>query len=93
MLIALAAPRPLYATNASKDLWADPKGTFLSLKHAEKVYALYNKHSALPPEPPAIGEAIIHSPLGYHNRDGEHNMTVYDWTNFIKFANYHYNKR
>ena len=32
MLVSLIAPRPLYATNASKDLWADPTGTYLSLK-------------------------------------------------------------
>jgi hypothetical protein len=92
MLIALVAPRPVYATNASKDLWADPKGTFLSLKNAEKVYALYKMKSGLPSEPPGIDEPFIFSPLAYHNREGEHNMTAYDWSNFIKFANYHYRK-
>ena len=92
MLIALVAPRPLYATNASKDLWADPKGTYLSLKNAEKVYALYGIQSNLPANPPGINQPIIQSPLGYHNREGEHNLTAYDWNNFIKFANYHYKK-
>ncbi len=93
MLIALVAPRPVYATNASKDLWADPKGTFLSLKNAEKVYALYGLKSNLPLNPPAINEAIIQSPIAYHNREGEHNLTAFDWVNFIKFANYHYKNR
>ena len=92
MLIGLVAPRPVYATNASKDLWADPKGTYLSLKNAEKIYALYGIRSRLPAEPPAINEPIIFSPLAYHNREGEHNMTAYDWRNFIKFANFHYRK-
>lgn len=92
MLIALVAPRPVYATNASKDLWADPKGTFLSLKNAEKVYALYGLKSNLPLHPPAINEAIIQSPIAYHNREGEHNLTGFDWDQFIKFANYHYTK-
>jgi hypothetical protein len=90
MLIALIAPRPVYVTSASKDLWADPKGSYLSLKHAEKVYALYKKPPALTPTPPAINHAIIRSFLGYHNREGIHNLTAFDWNNFIRFANYHY---
>ncbi|MDB5248996.1 MAG: putative acetyl xylan esterase [Segetibacter sp.] len=89
MLLSLIAPRPLYVTNASKDLWADPTGTYLSLKNAEPVYALYKKPSVLTAEPPAINSPVIYSTLGYHNREGEHNLTVYDWGNFVRFANYH----
>ncbi|QHV97621.1 alpha/beta fold hydrolase [Spirosoma endbachense] len=92
MLIAAIAPRPLYATNASKDLWADPKGTFLSLKNAEKVYALFGLKSNLNSDPPAINQPIINSQLGYHIREGEHNLTTFDWSNFIKFANAHLKK-
>lgn len=91
MLIALIAPRPIYATNASEDLWADPKGTFLSLKNAEDVYALYGIKSNLPSNLPGIEEPVINSQLGYHIREGEHNLTAYDWRNFIKFANNHFN--
>jgi len=93
MLVALVAPRPLYATNAVKDLWADPKGTFLSLKNAEAAYALYGVVSGLPVNPPGINEAVIRSPLGYHNREGIHDMTAFDWTNFIRFADYHFKKQ
>ena len=90
MLISLIAPRPVYATNASEDLWADPKGTFLSLKNAEPVFLLYGLKSALPKIPPGIDNPIIQSPIAYHNRAGKHNLTVYDWTSFIKFADYHF---
>jgi hypothetical protein len=90
MLIALMAPRPVYTTNASKDLWADPLGSYLSLKNAEKVYGLYEKISRLPTAPPAINTPVIHSYLGYHNREGIHNLTLFDWSNFVRFANYHY---
>lgn len=89
-LIALVAPRPVYATNASEDLWADPRGTFLALKHAEKVFNLYGLKSALDKEAPPLDTAIIRSPLGYHNRTGAHNMTLFDWKNFIRFADYHF---
>lgn len=84
MLIALIAPRPLYATNASKDLWADPTGTFLALKNAEKTYALYGMRSKLPANPPGINVPIPQAPLAYHNREGEHDLTAYDWGNFIR---------
>ncbi|OJV17462.1 MAG: acetylxylan esterase [Dyadobacter sp. 50-39] len=86
MLIALIAPRPVYATNASKDLWADPKGTFLALKAAEPVYALYGIKPELPKDAPGIDKPVIGHRFGYHNREGEHNMTSYDWANFIRFT-------
>ncbi|OJW78909.1 MAG: acetylxylan esterase [Spirosoma sp. 48-14] len=93
MLLAAIAPRPLYATNASKDLWADPTGTFLALKQAERVYALYGLTPRLPASPPAINQPIINSPIGYHNREGEHNLTAYDWRHFIQFANLHFRSK
>jgi len=92
MLISLIAPRPVYATNASEDLWADPKGTFLSLKNAEEVYALYGLKSILPQSPPELNTPIIESPLAYHNREGKHDLTVYDWKQFIRFADYHFGR-
>lgn len=89
MLLALIAPRPLYTTNASKDLWADPKGSYLSLKSAAPVYALFGRKPGLPAQPPAVNHPIVNSYLGYHNREGIHNLTAYDWQHFILFANYH----
>ena len=87
MLIALVAPRPIYVTNASEDLWADPTGTFLALKHAAPVYRLYGITSELPAKPPKINQPILNTHLAYHNRKGIHDLTPYDWLNFIRFAN------
>ena len=92
MLIALIAPRPVYVTSASEDLWADPKGSYLSLINAQKVFSLYGINRPLPAIPPAIGSAIIHSKLGYHNRKGIHNLTAFDWQQFISFAQFHYGR-
>lgn len=93
MLIGLVAPRPLYATNASKDPWADPTGTFLALKAAEPAFNLYSIKSNLPSKPPGINQPIFKSQLAYHNREGEHNLTAYDWENFVRFAKYHFSQR
>jgi pimeloyl-ACP methyl ester carboxylesterase len=89
MLLALSAPRPLYTTNASNDEWADPKGSWLSLKNAEPVYALYGIRAALPQDAPPLNHPLISSPLGYHIREGIHDLTAYDWKNFIRFAKLH----
>lgn len=93
MLAALIAPRPLYTTNASKDLWADPKGSYMTIKAAEKAYALYGIKSNLPENPPPPNTPVTNSILGYHLREGTHDLTAYDWENFIKFANYNYRSK
>ena len=90
MLIALVAPRPVYITNASLDLWGDPKGSYLAEKEAEKVYGLYNLKSSLPATQPAINTPFVKPPLAYHNREGIHNLTEYDWAQFVKTADLHF---
>ena len=90
MLIGLIAPRPVYTTNATQDRWADPYGSFLSLVNAKPIYDLYRKHVTLPPSMPMPNSPILNSAIGYHFREGAHDLNVYDWTNFIKFATLNY---
>lgn len=90
MLISLIAPRPVYVTNATEDLWADPTGTYLALKHAEPVFNLFSEKSKLPLTQPLPDTPFIQKPLGYHNRTGKHNMTSYDWKQFVRFANLYF---
>jgi hypothetical protein len=84
-LVALLAPRPIYISSAEGDQWSDPTGEFLSLKNAEPVYKLYGKktltETTRPPVNTPIGEYIR-----YHYRTGKHNMTAYDWEQYLKFA-------
>jgi len=89
LLLATIAPRPLYVTNASKDLWADPRGTYLSVLQARSVYALYGIGINLPLDPPGVNQPLFTSHVGYHIREGEHDLTAYDWRMFMQFAGSH----
>lgn len=86
MLMALTAPRPLYVASAGEDIWADPRGSYLALHHAAKVWDLFKFPSGLPEAMPPANKQVISGKVGYHVRDGGHNMLVEDWKRFIAFA-------
>ncbi len=84
-LLALIAPRPLYVASAEGDQWSDPRGEFFGAKGAEPVYTLFGKKGIgvtdMPPLDTPVGETIR-----YHNRTGKHDMTAYDWAQYLDFA-------
>ena len=88
VLMSLIAPRPLYIASASKDLWADPMGEFLSARYADPVYRMLTGEGLPQKKMPKVNTPI-HGLIGYHLRDGKHDVTSYDWKNYILFANKH----
>jgi hypothetical protein len=84
-LIALVAPRPVYVASASEDLWADPKGEFLAAKGAEPVYRLLGVEAMAPGAMPPPGGVLL-SRIAYHLRAGPHDITAWDWANYLRFA-------
>ena len=85
-LLALIAPRPLYVASAEEDQWADPRGELLSAHYATQVYHLYEMEGIETMEMPKVNEPI-HNTVSYHIRTGKHDVTDYDWENYIKWAN------
>jgi (4-O-methyl)-D-glucuronate---lignin esterase len=90
MLIALAAPRPVYVASADTDLWADPRGEYLSCKHAEPVYKLFKKKGLGVKDMPPLDTPAQKGTIGYHVRTGGHNLAQYDWQQYLNFADKHF---
>ena len=85
-LIALVAPRACYVASAVEDRWADPKGEYLSLLHAAPAYRRLGQQTSPPEQHPAVDQPWSEGPLGYHVRSGKHDVTEFDWRQYLEFA-------
>ena len=87
MLPGLIAPRAIYYSSAKGDQWADPKGEFLGIKLGSRVYSqIYGKEIRFPDEFEAVNTPIHQDAVGYHIREGQHDLTWADWEIFLEFV-------
>ena len=87
-LLALIAPRPLLVSPKSEDRWADPRGMFLSARHAAPAWRLLG-HEGLAADTMPAPDAPVLSRVGFFLRPGEHDLLPADWAVFLDFADRH----
>jgi hypothetical protein len=87
-LLALMAPRPVLVSAKTKDRWADPKGMFVSTKHASPAWTVLG-HQGLATRTMPKPDAPVLSRAGYHFRSGDHSLRPVDWTVFLDHADRH----
>jgi len=85
-LLALMAPRHLYVASKTEDDWADPEGEYLGLFYARLAWQLYGYEFDLDPVLPTSDKPVFDPPLAYHIRSGKHDLTRWDWTAFVNYA-------
>ncbi len=88
MLPALIAPRAIYYSSAREDRWADPKGEFLGIKLGSRIHQeIYGKEIQFPDKFESIQGPIHQEAVGYHIREGKHDLSWTDWEIFLDFVN------
>ncbi len=88
MVIAMWAPRPICIGSAENDTLADPEGEFLSAKAAGPVYRLLGKDGLPTGKWPPLNQPVS-GQIGYHVRRGGHDVTDFDWAQYLAFADRH----
>ena len=93
MLLALLAPRPVYVASAEDDRWADPTGEYQSLVHAGPAYRLFGFDVIQNNDLPTTNVRRWSGQMGYHIRSGPHDITEWDWEQYLDFADIHVGQR
>jgi len=88
MLIALAAPRPIFlgaGTVETGDGWVDPKGSFLAAAAASPAWELLGRKGLASTEYPPVLTPVTGGTIGWRQHQGGHSNRD-NWPAFIAFA-------
>ena len=92
MLIALAAPRPLFigaGTVEQGDGWVDPRGSFEAASAASPAYRLLGLPGLVGDSYPAVGELRAGGRIAFRQHEGGHSNAL-NWPSFLDFAAGHW---
>lgn len=90
-LIALVAPRPVFITGGTQDLWSDPVGEFKACVAAGPVYRLLGRKDLGTSDLPAPDAELIAGDIAFRLHAGGH-TDLPDWPTFLKFADKYFAK-
>ena len=87
--LAAMAPRLVYVLAGTQDFWADPKGEFMSLMEAAKIYGLFGAKKL-----PTLDDLRVKTPLigdgfGFVLYEGPHQIDLYNWNCIMDFTDAH----
>ncbi|SDR75986.1 hypothetical protein SAMN05444173_0765 [Opitutus sp. GAS368] len=89
LLLALSAPRPVFVSGGSGDLWSDPRGMFLAMVAAGPVWRLLGQQDLGTTEMPALDQPVGKGVMAFVNHNGPHLISPLDWKIFFAFARWH----
>ncbi len=92
LVISLVAPRPIYVASATGDKGSDPEGEFTAAKAAEPVFKLLGAEGLPADTWPAAGISA-QGGIAYHVRPGKHDVTDFDWQQYLEFCDKHLKAR
>ena len=85
-LLAACAPRKVYVSAGSEDIWADGVSMYLSCVAASEVFEKLGMPGFIVPDRlPEAGECFNEGSIGYHLRKGPHDLAREDWNRFMDF--------
>ena len=93
LLLSLVAPRPLYVASAAGDEWSDPRGEFLSALSASSVYKLLGASGLVDSTMPLVDQPLLEGNVAYHIRSGKHDVTQFDWEQYLNFLDLQFGKQ
>ncbi len=87
LLPGLIAPRAVYYSSARGDQWADPKGEYLGIQLGSRVAReIYGKKADFGQDFESLITPVHQETVGYHIREGKHDLTWEDWRIFLEFV-------